>query len=167
MARTYMNVELRQSAQATDEAVRKVLIADDYREINYNREVVWKKGTGMMTAMHYIKLEYKGNMLCVSGWVQIGVGSVGGKEHDLSGVMGSVPKKSVLKTMDKIKNTVEGMPASYGSSSGTKQEVNNSNEKMIKFCQCCGAKLRLPNIKGRLKVTCPTCKKVFFINNSK
>ena len=61
--------------------VRGILTPDGYHEIDYNNEVVWKKGTGAMTAMHYIKLEYYANVLRVSGWVQVGLGSVGGKER--------------------------------------------------------------------------------------
>lgn len=55
-----------------------------------------------MTAMHYIKFEFSDNVLCVSGWVQIGVGSIGGKERDLTGFMAVIPKKSVAKTIAKI-----------------------------------------------------------------
>lgn len=57
MARTTVRIDFHQPPQVVDQMVRDILIADDYREIDYNREVVWKKGTGLMTAMHYIKLE--------------------------------------------------------------------------------------------------------------
>lgn len=106
MARTTVKVTFHQPQDLIDQHVREVLIGDDYREIDYNREVVWKKGTGLMTAMHYIKLEYQDNTLIISGWVQIGIGSVGGKEHALSGITASIPKKSVLKTIDRIKAVV-------------------------------------------------------------
>ena len=103
MARTYVDIPFTQDPRWVDDAVRKILIADDYREISYNLETVWKKGTGLMTAIHYIKVEYQGNALRLSGWVQIGVGSVGGKERDLTGFVGFIPKKSVLGTMNRIK----------------------------------------------------------------
>lgn len=106
MARTFVNIAFNQSQALTDDIVRKVLIGDNYREINYNTEVVWKKGTGLMTAMQFIKLEYREGLLCVSGWIQIGLGSVGGREHDLTGITGVVAKKSVLKTIDRIKAAV-------------------------------------------------------------
>ena len=67
MARTTVRIDFHQPPQVVDQMVRDILIADDYREIDYNREVVWKKGTGLMTAMHYIKIEYQGNTLVVSG----------------------------------------------------------------------------------------------------
>ncbi len=44
---------------------------------------------------------YAGNINIESGWIQIGVGSVGGKEHDLSGLVAVIPKKSVEKTINK------------------------------------------------------------------
>lgn len=102
MARTVIDIKMQVGREEADKIVRRILISDDYREINYNREVVWKKGTGMMTAMHYIKVEYENDTAVISGWVQIGVGSVGGKEHDLKGLLGVIPKKSVEKTMDKL-----------------------------------------------------------------
>ncbi len=102
MARTITKIELRMSAEEADKIARQLLISEDYKEINYNREVVWKKGTGLMTAMHFIKVEFENSAAVISGWVQIGVGSVGGKEHDLSGLVAVIPKKSVEKTINKL-----------------------------------------------------------------
>ena len=102
MARTTTNIKLRISREEADKIIRQILISDDYKEINYNREVVWKKGTGMMTAMHFIKVEYDNEKAIISGWVQVGVGSVGGKEHNLNGFALVIPKKSVKKTIDKL-----------------------------------------------------------------
>ena len=107
MARTTVRIDFHQPPQVVDQMVRDILIADDYREIDYNREVVWKKGTGLMTAMHYIKIEYQGNTLLTSGCVQIGVGSGGGKERDLEGFTASIPKKSVKKTIEKLRAAIQ------------------------------------------------------------
>lgn len=107
MARTTFRIDFHQPPQVVDQIARNILIADDYREIDYNREVVWKKGTGLMTAMHYIKIEYQGSTLVVSGWVQIGIGSVGGKERDLEGITASIPKKSVKKTIEKLRAAIQ------------------------------------------------------------
>lgn len=43
----------------------------------------------------------------VSGWVQIGIGSVGGKEHALEGFTASIPKKSVKKTIEKLRAAIQ------------------------------------------------------------
>ena len=59
-----------------------------------------------MTAMHFIKLEYQQNMLVISGWIQMGIGPVGGREHDLNGITGKIPKQSVRNTIEKLKAAV-------------------------------------------------------------
>ena len=106
MARTMMEIPFAVDQQTVETAVRGVLVADKYKEIDYNGETVWKMGTGLATAMHFIKTEYAGQTLRLYGWVQIGVGSAGGKERDLTGVVGAIPKKSVKKTMEKIRAVI-------------------------------------------------------------
>ncbi len=119
MARTTMDISISGYTEELDSRIRQVLIGAHYREIEYYREMVWKKGTGMMTAMHYIKVEYPDyQTVRLSGWVQIGVGSVGGKERDLSGITGIIPKKSVQGTMNAIQAAIlqfdQENPAQYG-----------------------------------------------------
>lgn len=106
MARTMMEIPFAGERQSVETAVRGALVADKYKEIDYNGETVWKMGTGLATAMHFIKTEYAGQTLRLYGWVQIGVGSAGGKERDLTGVVGAIPKKSVKKTMEKIRAVI-------------------------------------------------------------
>lgn len=107
MSRTVMKIPYEGDKDKIDESIREILINDDYREIDYNREVVWKKGTGLATAMHFIKVEYKTGAIVLSGWIQIGVGSVCGKEQELKGFVGMAPKKSVLKTMKKLQDIIQ------------------------------------------------------------
>lgn len=107
MARTVVNIQLNTDSENADKIIRQILLADDYREIEYHGEVVWKKGTGLMTAMHYIKIEYTNDAVVVSGWVQMGVGSIGGKEHALKGFVAIVPKKSVKKTISKLQSALK------------------------------------------------------------
>ena len=103
MSRTVKIIECHRDPAIIDEQIRNILANDGYKLINYNDEMVWKMGTGLMTAKHYIKFEISENVLCISGWVQGGTGSVvGGKEHDLTGFTAAIPKKSVAKTMAKI-----------------------------------------------------------------
>ena len=80
-----------------------ILQANGFKEVSYNGETVWKKGTGLLTAMQYIKIEFTDTTLVVSGWVQAGVGSVGGNEMALNGIVAAVPKKSVMKVIEQIK----------------------------------------------------------------
>lgn len=107
MARTVVNIKLSMDSENANKIIRQILLADDYREIDYHGEVVWKKGIGLMTAMHYIKIEHTNDTVVVSGWVQMGVGSIGGKEHALKGVVAIVPKKSVKKTISKLESALK------------------------------------------------------------
>ena len=69
MARTMMEIPFAGGQQTVETAVRGVLVADKYKEIDYNGETVWKMGTGLATAMHFIKTEYAGQTLRLYGWV--------------------------------------------------------------------------------------------------
>ena len=195
MSRTYVSYPLRINVSVADELARKVLIAHNYREIQYGTEIVWKMGTGLATAMHYIKVEYKnGNELCLSGWVQIGLGSVGGKERDLTGTMGIIPKRSVSNTMKKIGEVVEAAavggyidpgilsvvvpshqppqntpsytPPPQAAPAAAPQQNANPEMRYV-FCQACGVKLRLPVSARALRVTCPQCKASFIVEGVK
>lgn len=106
MARTIIKIQYSQPFQTVDETAKNILLSNGYKEIDYNNESVWKKGTGMMTAMQFIKIEYEENVLLVSGWVQVGMGNVGGNEMALTGFTASIPKKSVMKVISKIQDTV-------------------------------------------------------------
>jgi hypothetical protein len=83
--------------------VNSILVQNRFKRISYNGEEVWKKGTGLLTAMQYIKVEYGPGCIILSAWVQVGVGSVGGGEMDLKGVVAAVPKKSLMKVIEQIK----------------------------------------------------------------
>lgn len=106
MARTIVNLPFNGAVDNVYNVVVSILQQNGYNEINYNGETVWKKGTGLLTSMQYIKIEFAENILVVSGWVQSGIGSVGGGEMSLEGVVGALPKKSVMKVIKKIKDSI-------------------------------------------------------------
>lgn len=66
-------------------------------------ELVWKKGTGMMTAMQFLKLDYAPNEITLSAWIQAGVGSLTGGEMPLTGVVGALPKRQLLGVIERLK----------------------------------------------------------------
>ena len=103
MARTIINLPLRNSVDESYNTAVNILQANGFKEVSYNGETVWKKGTGLLTAMQYIKIEFTDTTLVVSGWVQAGVGSIGGNEMALNGIVAAVPKKSVRKVIEQIK----------------------------------------------------------------
>ena len=104
MARTTQAVKLKTTQEEAERIIKVNLTADGYKLIDYGGEDdVWKKGTGAMTSMHYIKPEFEyGDTLYLSGWVRTGMGDVALKEQDLEGFGGIIPKKSVKATMEKI-----------------------------------------------------------------
>ena len=106
MSRTIRRISFNGDQKETEERIHDFLVQEDYREISYDREIVWKKGTGIMSAMHYIKIEFKKNELVISGWVRIGIGDAAGKEQALSGILGMEPKKAVLKTIKELEEMI-------------------------------------------------------------
>ena len=66
-------------------------------------ENVWKKGTGMLTAMQFIKLEFSQKEFVIYAWVQMGLGDLGGSEMDLTGFVAAIPKKQLINIIEQIK----------------------------------------------------------------
>ena len=58
MARTIINLPLRNSVDESYNTAVNILQANGFKEVSYNGETVWKKGTGLLTAMQYIKIEF-------------------------------------------------------------------------------------------------------------
>lgn len=106
MSRSIFHTQTLKSLDEIMLIIKNILDQEGYHEIERNGEVVWKKGTGAMTAMHFIKFDYVPGDLIISGFVQIGLGSVGLKEMDLTGVTGIIPKKSTFNTIQKIRKAI-------------------------------------------------------------
>ena len=53
--------------------------------------------------MEFVILELDENSIILSAWVQAGLGSAEGSEMALDGVVLVVPKKSLMKVIEKIK----------------------------------------------------------------
>ncbi len=107
MPRTKIQLSYSKSFDETKQIIERTLLSDGYAEKTLaSGELVWKKGSGLLTAMHFIKVEYNENGIELSGWVQTGIGNVGGKEMALEGFTGSIPKRSVLKTLEKIRQGI-------------------------------------------------------------
>ena len=82
----------------------KILSSNGFKEITINTgENVWKKGTGMLTAMQFIKLEFSQKEFVIYAWVQMGLGDLGGSEMDLTGFVAAIPKKQLINIIEQIK----------------------------------------------------------------
>ena len=92
-----------QAVQAAEDVLgRNGFHLKDYR----GEPQVFKKGTGAMTAMQYVKVMTYQNCLWLQAWVQIGLLDAGFNEMSLEGVVGAIPKKSCKKVVNKIKAAV-------------------------------------------------------------
>lgn len=104
MARTTFNLTYKCSFDEAQQKVESILLSKGFQQKTLKTgETVWKNGTGMMTAMKFIKVEYSSNTINLSAWVQAGLGSIGGAEMDLTGITGALPKKQLMKVLEEIK----------------------------------------------------------------
>ncbi len=107
MARTTLTFNCTKPFDQVDNTIANILVLSGYKKIEQNDEVVWKKGTGFLTAIQYIKIEYGDNTVIASGWIRPGAsGILELKEISLEGVAGSIPKKAVKKVLDKIRDAI-------------------------------------------------------------
>lgn len=109
MSRTCIRVPFFVNFETVDQTVRHILIDEGFNEKNINGEICWKKGTGLATAMQYVKVEYSQNEVVLYGWIQAGVGSLAGPEMDLNGFVGAIPKKQLLKRLNKVQQAVTNL----------------------------------------------------------
>ena len=93
MARTIINLPLRNSVDESYNTAVNILQANGFKEVSYNGETVWKKGTGLLTAMQYIKIDLQiQRSLYLVGYKQVSV-VLDGNEMALNGIVAAVTKK--------------------------------------------------------------------------
>ena len=108
MARSTFTATYATDVHAAKAAAEAAATAAGFSIKDYHGEQVWKKGTGFWTAMKFMKFEYGESELTIHGWVQAGLGSVGGSEMDLEGFVAALPKSGLKKTINKIAAAVQG-----------------------------------------------------------
>lgn len=96
-SRTIVKEKFVKSQETLEIAIMKILALDGFSPVVYNGEKVYKKGDGFWAAEEYIKTEFLNNEITISGWVM-----VYGKEKELKGFVGCIPKKDCKKSIDKI-----------------------------------------------------------------
>ncbi len=104
MSRSNFTIQHNLSFAEAQNKVLSVLQNNSFNEKTLKTgETVWKNGTGLMTAMKFIKVEYAQNSITIYAWVQTGIGDIGGGEMDLTGFVAALPKKQLLKVIEEIK----------------------------------------------------------------
>ena len=109
MARTCVVVPYSIPFPTVKSTIEQILTKEGFKLKDYNGELVYKKGTGFATAMQYLKVDYTESEIYIFGWIQMGLGSIGGKEHDLTGMMAKLPKSNLQKRIDLIAQTIRSM----------------------------------------------------------
>lgn len=107
MARTTVQIPFTEDFNEVEKKIASILTSAGYKQIDRNGEMVWKNGVGMLTAMKFVKVEYDANTAIVSAWIQVGMGSVGGKEQDLNGAVGAIPKKQLSNLLKRLQEQIK------------------------------------------------------------
>ena len=120
--------------------IQSALISDGFKLTDYKGEQCYKKGSGMATAMQFIKVAINQNGFFLEAWLRSGVGNayVGG-EMGLEGVVGAIPKKMLSERVKKIHNLVYTVLNS--GNGGTAENIGNAQtaqQTAAKFCPQCG-----------------------------
>jgi hypothetical protein len=103
MAR-YSNVIVSAMDQAgAERAIAGFMEREGFDQLNYEGELVWKKGMGILTAPQFIKTTVQGNQIGLEAWLKypllpgVYVGEMG-----ITGVFGALPKKWLRDTVCKL-----------------------------------------------------------------
>ncbi len=105
MSRTMVDINYSCGADAARAKTDNIFMSNGYKQKTLSSgEVVWKKGTGMLTAMKFAKVDYYENKMIISAWVSMGVGSAHAGEMNLEGAFGVIPKRSLKDVIEKVKN---------------------------------------------------------------
>ena len=92
------------SFQEAKNQIENVLRSNGYSLKNENGEIVWKKGSGWLTAMKYVKYEFTGDKTVqIYGWVR----PMASQEQNLDGVVCALPKRQVLNLIQAIGNALQ------------------------------------------------------------
>jgi len=139
MSRTRIELESKNNEQLS-QIIDNILRSHGYEYTLYkgSDEKVWNQGIGLVKAPKYIKYYFENNKLILEGWI-----GTYGKETDLKGVIGALPKKDVKKVLNEIEENVnsfnlnspnnitksvpEDKPSNNTNLTNTKPTMNNTN----------------------------------------
>ncbi len=102
-----------QTAYAAADAYLKQM---GFKYINYkNNQQCYKKGTGMMTAMQFIRLSFDQNAMYIEAWIRMGIGSLYfWREQELNNsFFAAIPKSSLKSTVTGLFNFINAQLAYY------------------------------------------------------
>ncbi|RAP54834.1 MAG: hypothetical protein BZ137_00030, partial [Methanosphaera sp. rholeuAM130] len=105
------------------ELIDGILDSKRYDHIQKNGEDYWKQGLGVTESPKFIRYYFDEENIILEGWV-----SNFGKESNLDGVIGALPKNSCKKVLNEIKDRIEELNSQPISADGLQQfNSNNGN----------------------------------------
>ena len=103
MSRSSYTVHYTKPFFQIEQTINKTLYDNGYSEYMLRGESVWKKGTGMLTAIHYIKIEYSEHEVTILGWIDNKIASFDlSLESKLTGYYGCIPKNAIKDVINQI-----------------------------------------------------------------
>lgn len=97
----------------TSQIIERILDSKRYDHIQNNNEDYWKQGLGVTESPKFIRYYFEEDNVILEGWV-----SNFGKESNLDGFVGALPKKSCKKVLNEIKENIENLNS---------QKINDNN----------------------------------------
>ena len=101
MSRTQIVLDSKNNEQSSM-IIEEILDSHKFDSVSKNGEDYWQQGIGVSQAPKFIKYYFDGDKVILEGWI-----SNFGKESDLKGVVGALPKKSCRKVLDEISEAIE------------------------------------------------------------
>ena len=84
--------------QAVEKRLDEYLTANNFVQQPYGEETLYRYGKGMWSASQFIKFNQTPEGVQVEAFIV----NFGSREDDLQGFVGSIPKKSLQKTVDRV-----------------------------------------------------------------
>lgn len=107
MSRTIENIPYRSDFPTIKNRIDSFLSGNGFTLTQIKTgETVWKKGTGLMTAMQFVKVEYGNGNITLSAWVSTGVGNFTANEMSLDGITAVAAKKPLKNLLTQLKTLI-------------------------------------------------------------
>lgn len=120
MSRYIREEMIQKPADFVDFIMADFLRKHGFTLVNINGEMVYQHGKGMITAPKYFCYRYANGIIHIEAWIKFAwLPGVYGKESDLNGYVGSVPKSAYKKDIEELIQVLyQPLPSDYQNPGG-------------------------------------------------